>query len=165
MGKSLINYKYIAIILGIIIAFLIVMLVYHQYVEHYSQSDPQLQELREIFENFFSKERYWTGELNILNNRDIMKEINLYRGDKSYTINKENVYMCLKNNKGEYYNKNTLIYVLAHELAHVICDEIGHTEKFHHIFEELLKEMTIEGIYNPNLRVESDYCEDGDPEI
>ena len=166
MVKSCIEYKYIAVCLAVILLILVLYLIYRQYIEHYSQNDPKLQELKEIFRNFFSKkERYWSGELEVLNNRDIMKEINLYRGDKSYTINKENVYMCLKNNDGDYYDMNTLIYVLAHEIAHVICDEIGHTEKFHRIFEALLKELIEEDIYNPNLKVKNDYCENGDPEI
>lgn len=165
MVKRSIDYKYIAAGLGVVLIALVIWLIYRQYVEHYSQNDPKLQELKDIFENFFNKERYWDGQLTMLNNRDIMKEINLYRGDKSYTINKEKVYMCLKNNDGEYYDINTLIYVLAHELSHVICDEIGHTEKFHRIFEDLLKEMTDEGIYNPSKKIRTDYCEDGDPEM
>lgn len=162
---SSINYKYIAAGLGVVLIALIIWLIYRQYVEHYSQNDPKLQELKEIFEKFFNKERYWDGELTMLNSRNLMKEINLYRGNKSYTINKEKVYMCLKNTNGEYYDTNTLIYVLAHELSHVLCDEIGHTEKFHRIFENLLKEMTIEGIYDPTQIIKTDYCEDGDPEI
>lgn len=166
MVKSFIEYKYIAVVLAVILLILVICLIYRQYVEHYSQNDPKLQELKEIFTNFFGKkERYWSGELEVLNNRDIMKEINLYRGEKSYTINKENVYMCLKNNDGDYYDMNTLIYVLAHEIAHVVCEEIGHTDKFHRIFEALLKELTSEGIYNPNLKVKNDYCENGDPEV
>ena len=33
-----------------------------------------------------------------------------------------------------------LVYVLAHEMAHVICPNIGHTPEFHAIFDQLLEE-------------------------
>ena len=39
---------------------------------------------------------------------------------------KQKVYLCLKDENNEYYNDNMLIYVALHELAHVLCDEIGH---------------------------------------
>ena len=91
-----------------------------------------------------------------------MNEINLYKGKKSYTINKENVYLCLKDENGEYYDENLLTYVLAHELAHVICHNIGHTPEFHAIFEQLLLELIDEGLYDPSKGVDPTYCENGD---
>ena len=45
--------------------------------------------------------------------------------------------MCLKDKNGKYYDDNMLNYVALHELAHVLCDEIGHTDKFYAIFDEL----------------------------
>ena len=44
----------------------------------------------------------------------------------------------MQNEKGKYYTDNTLIYVILHEVAHVLCDEIGHTEKFQNIHQELI---------------------------
>ena len=48
--------------------------------------------------------------------------------------------MCLKDSDGNYYDDNSLMFVLLHEIAHVICKSIGHTDEFHKIFEDLLKE-------------------------
>lgn len=156
-------------ILGIITAAIVLLIaiwcIYNQISEHYAQDDPKLKDIKQRFEHFFSKKRNWEPPLEDLNNRDIMNEISLYRGEKSYTINKEKVYLCLKDKDGMYYNDNMLIYVLAHEMAHVICDEIGHTEKFHQIFDALLMQLTEDGIYNPSIPIKQNYCKDGDPEM
>ena len=133
--------------------------------EYFLQSDPILNNILEKFKEFYNKDRDWKEPLTKLNEIDMMKDISYYRGDKSYTINKEKVYICLKDDNGNYYDENMLIYVIAHEMAHCICDEIGHTDKFHYIFEELLKLLTQEGYYNPSIPVIRNYCEHGDHEV
>jgi hypothetical protein len=161
--KKLANFCAIAV--AVILCIVIVVIIYKQVDEHYSQSDPKLEEIRDKFQQFFSQESYWTSPLDMLNNRNVMADIKLYRGDKSYTINKQKVYICLKNDKGQYYNDNMLIYVIAHEIAHVLCSEIGHTEMFHTIFEALLVKLKDYGIYDPSLPIDLEYCENGDPEV
>lgn len=89
----------------------------------------------------------------------IIPKIELYEDSKSYTINKEKIYLCLKDKNGKYYNTNMLIYVFLHEVAHILCDEIGHTRKFSDIFDNLLQEATKLGIYDPNIPIVDDYCE------
>jgi hypothetical protein len=91
-----------------------------------------------------------------------MDEIILLRGEKSYTINKHKVYICLKDPNGKYYDDNTLYYVIAHEISHVIYNEIGHTPKFNSIFEALLVLMERYGIYNSNIPITKNYCKEGD---
>jgi hypothetical protein len=86
------------------------------------------------------------------------KSIEIYEGEKSYTINKQRVYICLKDKNGRYYNRNMLVYVICHELAHVLCDEIGHTEKFHEVFSDLLEQATNAGLYNPSIPPLKNYC-------
>ena len=105
--KKLANFCAIAV--AVILCIVIVVIIYKQVDEHYSQSDPKLEEIRDKFQQFFSQESYWTSPLDMLNNRNVMADIKLYRGDKSYTINKQKVYICLKNDKGQYYNDNMLI--------------------------------------------------------
>ena len=60
---------------------------------------------------------------------------------------------------GDYYHENMLIYVILHELSHVICDEIGHTDKFHRIFDAVLEIATADGLYDPSIPVIRDYCQ------
>ena len=81
-----------------------------------------------------------------------------YSANKSYTINKEKVHMCLRDEKGAYYDKNMLIYVALHELAHVMQDSIGHTQQFHRKFAELLRKAAANGVYDPSQPPISDYC-------
>jgi predicted metal-dependent hydrolase len=53
---------------------------------------------------------------------------------------------------------NMLVYVLLHEISHVFCTNIGHTQEFHDIFEAILKKATELGIYDPTLEIRNDYC-------
>lgn len=88
----------------------------------------------------------------------MIDQIEMYEGKRSYTINKEKVYLCLKDEKGEYYDKNMLTYVLLHELAHVLCDEVGHTDKFHEIFNGLLDRAVDLKLYDPDIPIIKNYC-------
>lgn len=154
--------KVLAILVAIILIGLVGWAIYMQIKEHHAQDDPMLHELMETIRPVFHEDNYHSGELHSLNNRNVLDEITLYRGDKSYTINKEKVFLCLRDENGEYYNKNMLIYVILHEIAHVICDEIGHTDKFHRIFEQLLLKATEKEIYNPSIPIIQDYCQHND---
>jgi hypothetical protein len=157
--------KLVHFFLAGLLIFIVGLVIYNQVYEHYSQDDPKLKDLKVRLEVFFDNKKNWENPLKILNDKNIMKSINFYRGEKSYTINKKKVYICLKDEDGNYYDDNTLFYVIAHELSHVICDEIGHTEKFHHIFETLLKKMDQEGLYNSKIPIKHDYCNNGDSEV
>jgi len=155
-------YDKIAIIVIIIICFIVGWSIYIQINEHYTIKDPKLKDLEHKFKQFFSRERKWKKPLESLNNTNIMSNLSFYRGNKSYTINKKNVYICLKDKDGEYYDDNMLIYVIAHEIAHTICPEIGHTELFHTIFDALLLVLIEEGVYDPTIPILKDYCVTGD---
>lgn len=145
-----------------LILILVILLLYNIFkkVEEFQlQEDPKLDELREIFRNFFKQDKVWKGSLDMLNNRDIMNEITLYRGKKSYTINKEKIFLCLKDEKDDYYPTNMLIYVLAHEYSHALSKSIGHTPEFYEIFESILIELTDDKFYDPNIPIINNYCE------
>ena len=85
--------------------------------------------------------------------------LEFYSGEKSYTINKQQVYLCLRDENGDVYDLNMLMYVTLHELAHCMCKEIGHTPLFYEIFDELLDKAHDHGIYNRNIQPLNQYCE------
>ena len=107
------------------------------------QSDPKLHEIKN----------------RCIHVHPVVKDLKLYKGEKSYTINKEKIYICLLDEKGEYYPMNMLIYVFLHELAHLINKEdTGHTEKFHEIFQQLINKAHELEIYNPSIPPIDNYC-------
>lgn len=122
-------------------AFFLLFYIYFS-VERFVYGDPLLEELQD--------------QLSILHPK--LRNIKLYVGNKSYTINKKHVYICIKDEHGRYYNRNMLVYVICHEFAHVLCDEINHTEKFFLIFEDLLNKATEQGLYNPSIPPLKNYC-------
>ena len=150
------------VVLIVCLLFLAVVsiIILAQVKEHHSKDDPMLHELLTRIKPVFKADRYYAGPLEPLNDRDILEEIDLYRSKNSYTINKQKIYLCLRDENGEYYNINTLTYVLLHEMAHVICDEVGHTKKFHDIFEAILAIAKEKGIYDPSIPIVYDYCMD-----
>jgi hypothetical protein len=84
-------------------------------------------------------------------------------GDKAYTKNKRDIYLCLKNKDGKYYKKNTLAHVLLHELAHVVSTSYGekgneHNEEFYINFNILLEKAIKTKFYDPNIELEKNYC-------
>ena len=88
----------------------------------------------------------------------ITDKLQIVGGKKSFTVNKQFMTLCLKDENDEYYSDNMLMYVALHELAHVLCSEIGHTDKFHAIFDSLLEKAESKGFYDPNIQRPSDYC-------
>lgn len=137
------------IYIAIVLVFLLLLWVFirsrTRITDHYEKFwDPKIDELRQKLSKVFHKE---------LENTEIAGS------NKSFTINKQYIHLCLKNKSGEYYSDNMLIYVLLHELAHVLCDEIGHTDKFKDIFTDLLLRAAQHGLYDPTIPPEDNYCE------
>jgi hypothetical protein len=111
--------------------------------ERYLQDDPMLFKLKDIVKPLHPD----------------IQNLKLYKGKKSYTINKDKIYLCLRDENDEYYPENTLIYVLLHEISHFLNkDDIGHTEKFHQIFENLIEKAHNMGIYNASIPPIENYC-------
>jgi Zn-dependent peptidase ImmA (M78 family) len=83
--------------------------------------------------------------------------IKIYKANSSYTWNKTKIYICTNFN-GVVYDDNMLIFVILHELAHVMNDQIGHTEKFQEIFQSLLDRAEKFGFYDPKKPRIENYC-------
>lgn len=70
----------------------------------------------------------------------------------SYTLNKKSIHFCLitRNKNNELHDKNTLMFVALHEVAHVFCKECdAHDDGFGKAFKFILKEAVEAGIYTP----------------
>jgi len=117
--------------------------------EHHMQDDPMLYKLKQIMEPLHPD----------------IKNLKLYKGDKSYTINKSKIYLCLKDENDDYYSMNMLSYVFLHVFSHFLNkDDIGHTAKFHKTFEDLIKKAHNMGIYNASIPPIENYCMHGKPQ-
>lgn len=125
-------------------------------------SEPKLIELEKKLAPLFADEIVYDGILGQYLDHKMKKKIrydvSLCKGEKSYTINKQDMYMCLKDEKGDYYHDNFLLYVHIHECSHVLCPEIGHTDLFYKIFDALLEKAVELGIYDNTQPLIRNYC-------
>ena len=145
---------------GFLVLFIIGLLVFiTTNIEEYTlQDDPKLYELKEKILPLFSKNIKHTGYLEVINHSDLLSEISFFKGEKSYTINKEKVFLCLRDKNGEYYDMNILMFVLLHELAHCLSTTVGHDKNFNDIFDALLKKSAELKIYDPKKEMDQNYC-------
>lgn len=100
------------------------------------------------------------------NNR--LKETNIEEAlheenSSSYTLNKgELIAMCIrhKNHDKDFHNINTLMFVVIHELAHIMSVSEGHTTEFMRNFKFLLEQSKKCGIYIPEdySKTPINYC-------
>ncbi len=125
----------------ILIVGIIFYLVTKQARENYSQYNPIIKTLKQEILSCFPE----------------LVHLQVYEDNKSYTINKEKIFLCLRDRYGQYYEKNILMYVLLHEIAHTLCTDVGHTEQFKDIFDILLQRATTAGIYS-HVDIPTDNC-------
>jgi predicted metal-dependent hydrolase len=80
----------------------------------------------------------------------------------SYTVNKgEKIVFCIREKMFKnIHDINVIMYVVLHEMAHIACPEIGHTDLFRKIFKFLLVEAQKINIYIfINYRINpANYC-------
>ena len=86
-------------------------------------------------------------------------KIPMYKGNKSYTLDKRKIYLCLRDENERYYPDNFLLYVIMHELAHYRNKkDWGHTEAFFDEFEAILKKSEEAGVYDGSRPHIQNYC-------
>jgi predicted metal-dependent hydrolase len=70
-------------------------------------------------------------------------------GYTSYSVNKgEEIVFCLKSKETkEFHDINLILYVAIHEMAHIGCPEVGHTQLFKEIFAFFITEAIELNIY------------------
>jgi predicted metal-dependent hydrolase len=85
---------------------------------------------------------------------DVFVENDMQSKDTSYSENKgQRVVVCLRDKtKPPQYpiiEKNTIMFVVLHEMAHLMTETIGHTQEFWTNFKRLLGDAVQIGIYTP----------------
>lgn len=77
----------------------------------------------------------------------------------TYTLNKSIIYLCIKDDKGTYYDDHMLTYALLHELAHAMNQaNVGHTEEWNTLFNALLAKASEEKLLDLNVKLPPTYC-------
>lgn len=144
---------YIIIVSGILISILLLIICFiskKRKAEYYQKHKPILIDIQNKIIKmipYFDK-----------NEKVRLLKLKLQPDIKSYTINKHDMHLCLEKEDGNYYDKNILMYVALHELAHIFCDEIGHTPAYHKIFERLLGIANEIGVYDASRSLPKEYC-------
>ena len=83
----------------------------------------------------------WTGNLE--------EVIPRYEGEAAYSINKgETIGVCVHTKSGMKEDKNTMFFVIMHELAHVMCKNYAHDDDFWSAFEFLIKIAVENDLYD-----------------
>jgi len=77
--------------------------------------------------------------------------------EKTYT-DKEKIFLVVKR-EGKLYSYDTLIKVCIHEVSHILCPELGHTEKFFRIENGLIETAKYLGIVGDKEVHEEYPCE------
>lgn len=85
---------------------------------------------------------------------DVFVENDMHSKDTSYSENKgQKIVVCLrdKTRAPEYplIDENTVMFVMLHEMAHLMTETIGHTQEFWLNFKRILGDAVQVGIYHP----------------
>ena len=109
------------------------------------------QKLVRLINSLDENEKDGIDDLKNNYNPDKISETGLDAKYTSYSVNKgEKISICVRQKEtNEFIEDNTIIFVFIHELAHVMTDEIGHTDLFWENMAFLLKKAYEMGIYNP----------------
>lgn len=95
-------------------------------IDHLNNVDPNHYGVKRL------KNRYKQG---------IIRELHEGSSSTSYSVNKgDKLVICLRCKKtGNFQDDNTILFVVLHELAHIMTKSIGHKEEFWNNFRYLLK--------------------------
>lgn len=103
--------------------------------------------------------------LNSLRNRlipvdPLFASVPVEEANSSYT-DKNVIYVCIRDENGQYYDPNTITGVLLHELAHVktpFYDPDHKSDTFKNNELDLMRKAQRLGLWSPDIPVPCDYC-------
>lgn len=95
-----------------------------------NQRDPYLESLKPILSKILEKSGYHMIDHTIP--IDLRKSKN-----RTYTLDKQRIYVVVDKPNGQRYNRDTLLFVLLHEIAHILSPNEHHTKEFHRIEKRL----------------------------
>ena len=104
-------------------------------VNHLVAKYPEKAEIKRLFENY---------------NPNNVSEGSVQSGYTSYSVNKgERIILCIrqKDNHDSFVDKNIILYVAIHEIAHLATESVGHEQDFWDNFKFILEEAVDIGIY------------------
>jgi hypothetical protein len=79
--------------------------------------------------HFRRVKQYWTGTLSEIPQSDTI----------AYTIEKKDLYICVRDPSGNIQNFEDLLFVLLHELSHIMNPSFGHDDAFWDQFKRTLE--------------------------
>ena len=95
---------------------------------------------------------------------DVFSENDIRSGDTSYSENKgQRIVVCLRDKTKPPYplvEINTVMFVMLHEMSHLMTETIGHTQEFWSNFKRVLHDAVQLGIYQQENYAQSPkpYC-------
>ena len=114
-----------------------------------------------LLDSLNEKDRDGIATLKKRFNPDKLSETGLGAKYTSYSVNKgEEIAICVRQPDNTFIDDNTVMFVVIHELAHVMTKSVGHTPEFWDNMAYLLERGEELGIYNPKNYKEHpvDYC-------
>jgi len=109
-------------------------------------SDPKINEIRNILMSI---------------DPELTKKLHIQASNKSFTEDKRDMYLCLRDQYGKYYPDNMLAYVAIHELAHAKSKDVDTQHvgrEFRDNFENYLKIAESKGLFDPAKGLVEEYC-------
>jgi hypothetical protein len=127
--------------------------------EMYDRSDMAVKSLSSNMHNMLTPEYIQERVTQLIKNYDTEKIYEISplnkEGNTSYTENKSRLVLCLrkkeKDERGQYalHDINTIMFVVLHELSHMMNDKWGHPEGFWVLFKFVLLNAVESGVYSP----------------
>lgn len=118
--------------------------------------------IKTFFKDKYNSDKKSAYSYDRIKNKKISLEENTLNKHTSYSVNKgEKIVLCLRSKAdNKIHDINLLMYVVLHEISHVICPEIDHTEMFDNIFSFVRESATKCGVYDAKLAFtnHTEYC-------